>query len=92
MSVLSTPGRAIWFSVLTDLENVVAVSIKRSLSQFNNEHTVGATGLSVQAGVSNLPLFLTWNNIVKANVFKYLDSQISSSHVNLSYSGLDTKL
>lgn len=46
--------------VLTNLENVVAVGVKRSLSQFDDEDAVGATGLSVQTGVGHLPLFLTW--------------------------------
>lgn len=46
-------------NVVSDLENVVAICIKRSLSQFNNEHTVRAAGLSVQTSVCNLPLLLT---------------------------------
>lgn len=44
----------------TNLQNIVAISIKRSLNQFDHEDAVGATGLSVQAGVCNLPFLLTW--------------------------------
>lgn len=44
----------------TNLQNVVAISIKRSLNQFDHEDAVGAAGLSVQAGVCNLPFLLTW--------------------------------
>lgn len=51
------------FCFSSNLENVVAIGIERSLSQFNNENAVGATGLSVQAGVCNLPLLLTWSII-----------------------------
>lgn len=44
----------------TNLQHVVAISIKGSLSQFDHEDAVGATGLLVQAGVGNLPFLLTW--------------------------------
>lgn len=57
--------------VLTNLENVVAVGIKRSLSQFDDEDTVGATGLSVQTGVGHLPLFLTWGKNNKRQPFLF---------------------
>lgn len=46
----------------TNLQNVVAIGVKRSLSQFDHEDAVGATGLLVQAGVCNLPFLLTWKN------------------------------
>lgn len=44
----------------SNLQHVVAISIKGSLNQFDHEDAVGATGLSVQAGVCNLPFLLTW--------------------------------
>lgn len=42
------------------LEDIVAISIQRSLGQLNDEHTVGPTGLAVQLSVGNPALLLTW--------------------------------
>lgn len=47
------------FTASANLQNVVAIGIKRSLNQFDHEDAVGAAGLSVQAGVRNLPFLLT---------------------------------
>lgn len=52
----------------TDLENTVPVCIQRGLSQLDDEHAVGATGLSVQAGVCDLPLLLACNSVENLKV------------------------
>lgn len=58
------------FTSPTNLQNVFAVGIKRSLNQFDHEDAVGATGLSVQTGVGNLPFLLTWKTQKAKNSHK----------------------
>lgn len=75
------------FRFRSNLENVVAIGIERSLSQFNDENAVGATGLSVQAGVCNLPLLLTWSIIyIYVTISKHISSQITSKCAILNVS------
>lgn len=64
----------------TDLKNGVTICIERSLSQFNDEHTVGAAGLSVKPGVRNLSLLLTW----KQNL-KHIYQHVGSFNINLNH-------